>query len=491
VADTSPSRPDPGYGPPPGSSSDAPWAPAIPADQVRGTIDGRVGGAVVARDDPAFQPPSDPLKQSGTKARTALVYRDVPLVTIQNSWTPVQIVGALRSHMTGIFETSGQLVDSMLGDDRVTATLGSRISGLFGAEVRHKPATNKRVAGSQAAQECADAWAEWWPKFADGFALPEMHAYGIFMGFMPGQLIWDTTDTVWGPYLRPWHPRYTYYNWDIRKYIAISLDGQLPIFPGDGKWVLHAPYGEYRGWIRGAVRACAEPWAIRHYAIRDWAGFSEIHGFPIRKAIVPASSDPNERNLFQAQIAALGSNTSILVPEGIDAKAGGTRYDLELVEATDTAWESFPGLRDHCDMAIVLAIMFQNLTTEVKGGAFAATESHMDIRQGGIRNDNFAWKSTLYNQVIRPFAFLNFGDADLAPTSDWDVRARADYDANAKQFQAFGTAVEVLARGGVKFANTDALIRFARETLGLAKLPSFTIGDPVAASGGGGGGFGK
>lgn len=483
------SRIDPGVGPPPGSSSDAPWAPQIPADRIRGDIVDRSGGGLPPRPDPAFQH-VDQLKAGDPKARARLVYRDVPIVTIQNSWTPHQIVGALRSHMYGLFEASGQLVDSILGDDRVQATLGSLISGLFGAEVRFRGSEVSRVKGSDAAKECLQAWQEAWPYFADGYAMPEMQAYAKLMGWMPGQLLWDTSEPVWKACLRPWHPRYTYYNWDTRKYIAIGLDGQLPIFAGDGKWVLHAPFGEYRGWIRGAVRAVAEPWAIRHYAIRDWAAFSEIHGFPIRKAIVPAASDPAERNAYEAAVSALGSQTTLLLPQGIDAKNGGTSYDLILEEATDTAWESFPGLRDHCDMAIVLALMFQNLTTEVKGGAFSATTAHMDIRQSGLKHDNTAWKHTIYQQYARAFALINFGDADLAPWTDWDVRAKDDYANNARQFQAFGTAVETLARGGLKFTDTNALIKFARETLGLEKLPDFTIGDPVSSSGGGFGGAG-
>jgi phage gp29-like protein len=481
-----------GSGPPKGSSADSPFAGApIPMQQQRDVIDSRSGGFQgTILNDPAFQNPVDPLAQGDAKARARLVYRDIPLVTIQNSWTPKSVIAALQAHMSGIFETSAQMVDSMLGDDRVQATLGSRLSGLFGSEVRHRAATNKRVKGSRAAREVLDAWVEWWPQYWEGFALPEMHAYSIFMGWMPGQLLWDTSGDVWGPRLRPWHPRFTYYNWDIRRYVAITMDGTKPIYPGDGKWVLHAPFGQSRGWVRGAVRAVAEPWLIRHYAIRDWSGFSEIHGFPIRKAIVPASSQVEERNQFQASVAALGSNTSILLPEGMDAKNGGSSYDLQLLEATDTAWEAFPGLRDHCDMAIVLAIMFQNLTTEVKGGAFAAATSHMDIRQGGIRNDNEAWKSTNYSQVIRPFARFNFGDADLAPTTDFDVRARADYESNAKQFQAFGTAIEVLRRGGVKFKEPDAVRKFARQTFGLEQMPAFEMVDPVSSSGGGGGGFG-
>jgi phage gp29-like protein len=177
-----------------------------------------------------------------------------------------------------------------------------------------------------------------------------------------------------------------------------------------------------------------------------------------------------------------------MVSQGND---GVNSYDFELVEAKDTAWEAFPGLRDHCDMAIVLALLFQNLTTEVKGGSFAATTAHMDIRQGGIQYDNAAWRWTIHQQIARPFAWLNFGDAALAPITDWDVTPREEYEHNAKQFQEFAKAVQALRQGGVEFLDTEQLRKFCSEKFGLDGLPDFAIVEPVSASSGGGGGFGQ
>lgn len=475
-------------GPPKGSPMDSPWTGApipqgdstkrpIPADEVRQRIE-RITGSTnnsLTRNDPGFQNPSDAL-DAGTRARSSIVYRDVPIVTIQNSWTVPEVRTALWSHMSGIFEMSGQLMDSMLGDDRVQATLGSRVSGLFGREVRVVPANDSR-----AAREVADAWEEHIPAFISSYAIPESHVSSIFMGFGPGQILWDTSDpkVPFRPHARPWHPRYTWFDWVSRHYIAISQDGNLPIIPGDGKWYLNAPFGTYRGFVRGAVRAVAEPWLIRHWAIRDWARFSEVHGLPTRVGYTPSTADPGERSQFEQRIAMLGSEPTLLIPRGVDKESKDTGYGYELVEADSRSWEAFPGLRDHCDMAIVLALMFQNLTTEVSGGAFAATKSHMDIRQQGIQQDNSSWKSTIHRDFARPFAFLNFGDASLAPMTSWDITARDDYANNAKQFQAFGTAVETLRRGGIKFKSVEELRSFAQRKMNLGIFPDFEITEPV------------
>jgi phage gp29-like protein len=390
---------------------------------------------------------------------------------------------ALRSHIWGIFDAPAQLCESILGDDRVQATLGSRITGLFGCEPILEPADDSR-----AAKECLDAWVKCWPNLASPAVMSEMQAYALIMGFEHAQLCFemDVPGVDYAPLLMPWNARWTYYHWQLRRHIAISQDGPVVIDPGGGKWVTHAPYGEYRGWIRGGLRAIAEPWLMRHWGFRDWARYSEVHGIPIRKAIVPAASNEEQRDRFVQQVANVGNETTVMLAKGVD---GENSYDLEYAEPQDDSWQSFPGLIDRCDMSIVLALIFQNLTTEVKGGAFAATESHMDIREGALVFDDSSWQHTM-RQVARPFAALNFGDPYLAPKSRWNVPRLSERAASVAAFAQFGNALEVLARGGVQFKSERAVRSFASKRFGLKGLPAFTISPPPAASSGSGGGSG-
>jgi hypothetical protein len=127
-----------------------------------------------------------------------------------------------------------------------------------------------------------------------------------------------------------------------------------------------------------------------------------------------------------------------------------------------------------------------NLTTQVDGGSYGAAKVQMDVRSEGSQLDNQSWKRTIYNQVARPFAYLNFGDANLAPWTWWDVKGSDEYANNARQFQAVGTAVEVLRRGGIQFRDEDEVRRWISRTFGLDDFPSFDFKEPVA-----GGGMGK
>jgi hypothetical protein len=443
------------------SATDNGHPPSITFDESLREIERQTGTplARIARNDPAFAPQGDPLKAPDARARAGVVVRSIPLVVVQNSWTIQDARYALQSHMMGVFEKSAQLADSLIGDDRVTATLGSLRAGYFGREVRSRPANDSR-----AAKEVHDAWMDHWPQFER------------LMGFADAQTLWDTSRSdMWRPYLRHWHPRYSYWNWDLRKIIAISQDGDVPIIPGNGKWVHHSRFGYERCWIRGAVRPITEPYLGRHWAYRDWCRWSEKHGLPTEICETPMSADPTERSDFVASVANRGSEATLLIGKGVDKDSS---YDYRLVEAVDGSWEGFPGLRSTSDAAIVLSLMYQNLTTEVTEGALASTSAHMDIRDAGIQDDNNAWRTTLRDQVIRPFAFFNFGDPELAPWVERDVASRAQYDANAKKIQAFGTFFQAFAAGGGKFMNSSQVQKYLADKLGLDGFPDFTIGDP-------------
>lgn len=465
---------DPGYGPPPGNPTGPARGNGVPFDQLAQRF--MSGLDVPQTNDPAFSRPFDATDKN-TPARAKLIYRDNPLVAIQNTWSLPEIRSALYAHLTGVFYASGLLWDSMLGDDRISSTLNSRAAGWLGREPRFKPADN-----SSAAKECYDAWIDWWPRLTGDSAIREMFDYGTGMGFSHGQLVWDTTQPKldYAPSIRPWHPVFTYYDWSLRCFQAIGQDATIPIIPGNGKWIEFAPFGSYRGWIRGALRPCAEPWTLRHYGFRDMARFGEVHGNPTRKGLVPMVGDPEMRAAFEEALSNLGADAAIMIPRGVDANDG-LGYDYELVEAKSNAWEVHPAQIDRCDMAIVLALLMVNLTTQVEGGSYGAAKVQMDVRSQGSQLDNDGWKRLLYNQVARPFAYLNFGDANLAPWSWWDVKGQNEYADNARQFQAVSTGMQALTQSGVKFRDPDAVRRWVDETFGLAGFPEFDFAKATVA----------
>lgn len=404
--------------------------------------------------DPAFQPPRDPLADiRRLRASTGIINRELPNPIVQTGWSIQEVREAIASHVTGLFDASAQLVDAINSDSRVHSSMSSRVGGLLGRALNHYiPAKYK---DSAIAKECYDAWISHWPSMGTEPVLSDMLMWGCELGFWVGQQLWDTSGKYWLPYLQSWHPRYTYYHWKYRTFVAITLDGQVPISSGDGHWVLHAPFGENRGWMRGALRAIAPWWLARNYALRDWARASERHGMPIGKAVTPFGAAPEMVNKFRNDLSTLGQESIIQLPQSPDPMIGS--YDLEWLETNASAWQAFEALIQQCNAEITLAVLGQNLTSEVKEGSFAAARVHADVRQAILEADARALSQTIYKQIARPFAAINFGDPDLAPRSVWDIVPFEDNKANADAFVAFASAVNLLKTAGIVVNNPREL----------------------------------
>lgn len=410
----------------------------------------------------------DPLEKGKVRAQAMTITREVPLVVVQTGWDVPQVRSALESLVIGLFDAPAQLVDAVIGDSRVHSALSQRTGGLLGRPISFKAPSDKPEA-----QSCLDAWLEHWPTMGAEPVLSDMLGWSSLLGFWMGQLLWDTQKTIWKPYAQTWHPRYSYYHWTFRRYMAMAIDGQVPVTPGDGHWLLHAPHGSYRGWMRGALRPIAPWWLARNYALRDWARYSERHGMPIGKAITPFGADKDEIVNYRSQIAQLGQESILQLPQSSDPAFG--KYDLEWLETTDQAWDGFQGLINQCNTEVTMALLGQNLTSEVKEGSFAAARVHGDVRQIILEADARALAQTIYLQFARPFAAVNFGDPDLAPRTTWDVSPDEDHKALADTFLAFSSAVKTLKESGKATEDLRALGKKFGLNLGEWVTPARTV----------------
>jgi Protein of unknown function (DUF935) len=400
-------------------------------------------------DDPAWQPPRDPLKE----AQPGVIHREIPLATVQTHWSWPEVQGALDDLRIGIFDRPSQLCESILWDARVQAAMSSRTGGLLGRPAKFEAASSPRVKGSRAAREVLDAWLDVWPQVSRESSFAQLHAWSVMM-FGLAQITWDTSVTPWVPHIVPWHPRYTYYQFVFRKLIAITSDGQVPVTPGDGHWLYMAPFGDHRGWMRGTMPALARPWIQRNFAFRDFARYCERHGFPMLKAKVPAAADPRQIAALNNKLANIGQESVVTIPQGVD---GANSYDLEYLEPSAATYEAFSQAIATCDMDITLALLAQNLTTEVKEGSFAAARMHGDVRQAVIEFDNRWLSEAIYSQIARPFALFNFGDAELAPYTTRDIEPFEDYATQAATFSSFANALLALRNAGVELDEPSAL----------------------------------
>jgi len=366
------------------------------------------------------------------------VRKDMPVMAWTGSWGTVSIQQALDNHDLGQFLLSAQLSESAQRDDRVATALNTRCKGLLGLprEITPSPRGDRRKAKT-AAKDLETLWAE--TDLTE--SMIQLLRWQVMMGFAVAEILWTGDASAWTFSLKVWHPQFLWFNWATRQYMLNTSEGPVAVTPGDGKWLLLTPEGEYRAWIQGAVRSIAIPWLGRQYAFRDWMRFNEVYGVPIRKASVPAQTSEDDKYKFFADIRDAGSAMVVTCPTGVD----GQKYDIELVEATATGWETFRNATEDADKRITLALLGQNLTTEVSGGSFAAAKVHGQVRQDYLEADERGLVAGFRRQVLRAWAAFNYGDPDLAPVLRFDVEPPEDAKANADTLVSLSTALLNLA----------------------------------------------
>jgi hypothetical protein len=390
-----------------------------------------------------YRMPRDPLGKRD-KSYAAEVFRDLPINPLEIDWNPAEIRIALVEHAMGHFQRSSMLIDTIIGDDRVQSALGSRVGALLGLD------EVLEASDEDAGGECLDAWRTAWPAChappEQGDSLDEILRIRLMGGIHVSEIVWDTAHEsgYWQPYLKPWSLQHIYFDMSRRCLMAITEDGVEEIVPGNGRWFVHAPTGIHRGHMNGLVRALALPWLLRSLARRDWARYSERHGMPLIKAMVPSVADAEDKKRFEEDLVTMGTEAVVVLPQGLD----GEGFDVELIEAASQSWEGFDRLILRSESAITLAVQWQNLTTEVKEGSNAAARVHADVKQSAIELDDRSLAADVRWQIARPFALWNFGDGKRAPITRRDVEVLEDQVASLACLESFGRALAALRTAG-------------------------------------------
>lgn len=392
--------------------------------------------------------------------------REAPVRTF-TEWSPTLIKSAEILADGGNLRLASDLVEAMLGDDRVSAVLGARVRSLLGKNVSFEAGCGRR---RKAAMRALEAGEDWWAAFPES-SLARLLSWGIMLGVSPGTLTWqafvqhdpsnptqEPVPTQHGgrtiPLLDARHARHLRFDPTYAKWCISTEVGEVDLVAGDGTWVLYTPYGSYRPWSQGAWRGLARWFLLKQYALTDFARHSEVHGTPIRAAIPPEGKEvsPKLRTQLASDLGELGNDTSIVMPPGVD---------LKLIEATAKTWEMFQAQIDMANKAITILIAGQNLTTEVSGGSYAAARVHEGVLADEVRADAESLSTTLHDQVLTHWARINFGAEQLAPWPVWDLDPPEDIAAIGAGYRALGdgiAALQAVLAGSGKQLDVEALL---------------------------------
>lgn len=165
-----------------------------------------------------------------------------------------------------------------------------------------------------------------------------------------------------------------------------------------------------QGHLYGLINALKDDWVSCNSAKIDRDTFNENQNGRIWVINAPSACDQGSRDEFARSLARVKKNSSILCPQGT------SEYDSFSVQAIDptnsSVYESYNQTISDCQTNYAITILGQNLTTEVSGGSFAATESHMQVRKEIINSDKEILFKLLNNVFLRYYREINNANYD-------------------------------------------------------------------------------
>ena len=422
-------------------------------------------GEKVERDP--FATPRDPiagLTPEQKVARLKAVKRDSPVGGFRVfDWDHDSVAGTLVAHCNGNFAGSAELCDAVLGDAKVQSVLGSRLAAMLGATCTHRRSRDGDTALSKAV---LDAWRDGYTKLAPNSVVSDIKRYAAMIGFSISELQWDTSCAIWRPRLKVWHPRYCYFDLQERCYVVVTMDGPERITPGDGRWFLHAPHGPYRGWMQGAIRAVAPAWIERDEALQSWSSYNRIHGMPTAVLEVPSVARASEVEEIARAIGQKDGASLLIATTGQD----GQKYALTYSEPSTISWEGFKARIEQSNNDIEWALLWQPASAE--GGYAPGERAHAGARQALLEFDERTFVDDLREQVTRPFAEFNFGCADLAPHTHYEIEPEEDLQKKLSSLESYTRSVSAMNGAGYTFDARAMARGYGVYVPGLTKIGS-------------------
>lgn len=174
---------------------------------------------------------------------------------------------------------------------------------------------------------------------------------------------------------------------------------------GPAKWILHQPTAGRTSYPhrQGALRACIFPALTKRYGIRWWLRAAERFGQPaVIVRITDASGDKAVAAAAARAVRQLTDDWAAVLGKGLE---------LDQVPGTGTVnGELHQRLADFANTEIAVAVLGQNLTTEISGssGSRAAVEGHERVLGTLLQADAAELEDTLTQQLVAPLMQLNF-----------------------------------------------------------------------------------
>lgn len=418
-------------------------------------------------------PSSTPKKKRSARDVAKVESRTEPRTSAVLGWSPDKIRSAETQVNAGYFVLAADLCETMMSDDRVSQALDRLYAATTLPLVFQLPGVDSEQSKDDPVVQALDT--DWWrmlPEETLRDTVAWLALLGVALLHVDDWAIDPETKRVVSR-LSVWSPKHlrqdTQTNtWKVRSATsAVDWAGtEGEITPGDGRWIVVLRGSNWRGVMKASWRGIARWWLVKQYATVDWPSSSERHGQGTAVAVNQSSekrlSEPQRKSLA-TDMAGLKRNGVIVMPDG---------FDYKLVTDPANSWTTFKAQTEMANLAISIGLVGTNLTTEVKGGSYAAASVHESVDAQKMRGLVELLATTFRDQLLVWWAAFNFGDGAIAPYPHWDTTPPADVAAQAETHVKASTALRAYLDAGLPVDGEQWSERFGVPiTDDLSKVP--------------------
>lgn len=231
-------------------------------------------------------------------------------------------------------------------------------------------------------------------------------------------------------------PEFLRYRWNENRWYYRSIAGELPITPGDGRWILHTPGGRINPWRGGLWFALGRSYIKKEHALLHQANYSAKLANPARVAKTVGGATEGERTGFLANLIAWHVNTVFELPPG---------WDVSLIESNGRGWEVFSKEIEQADQEMMITLAGQVLTT-TGGEGFSNADVGRLIRGDIIQDVADELSHTLNTQGLPYYAWLRGGDELVSKQAsvEYQTKIPKDHEKEATTMVQVATGITAL-----------------------------------------------
>jgi len=262
------------------------------------------------------------------------------------------------------------------------------------------------------------------------------------------------------PVFQRLEPEFLRFRWSENRWYYRSIVGELPITPGDGRWVLHIPGGRVNPWRSGLWFALGRAYIKKEHALLHQANYSAKLANPARVAKAPAGATETQRSGWIQKIIAWGINTVFELPPG---------WDVALLESNGRGWEVFSKEIEQADNEFMIAMAGQVVTT-TGGTGFANADVHRLIRNDILQDVGDGLAHTLNTQGLPLLCWIRGGESAVKTgvAIEYQTKAPKDHKVEAETMNQLGQGLAQMTAAlkpyKTKLEIKELMTRFAMPT---------------------------